>query len=55
MIAEDIEPHDLQMLEQLEDQWQRWYRAQPMNGLLLELDNIVTHAIDCSTSMSANF
>ena len=34
------------MLEQLEDQWQRWYRKQPSNGLQLELDAIVQRTRD---------
>ena len=47
LISEGLEPQDLQMLEQLEDQWHRWYRKQPSNGMIIELNNTVTHAIAC--------
>ena len=45
LISEGLEPRDMQMIEQLEDQWHRWYRKQPSNGMIIELNDIVTHAI----------
>lgn len=47
LMSEGLEPRDTQMLEQLEDQWHRWYRKQPSNGMIIELNDTVTHAIAC--------